>query len=247
VSDAEQNAEQNTEALLAAVERPYHERVSMERDGLGQLAEVHSVEPETPEAPQEEQAFEQVEPFLTAEQRLQNLEGVLGPAVLEAERQRQLTQYQALVGQAHSMSPEEFLGIAGDAASIYAEQRLGLAPADQTAESARRAEEIAIQALGEETWNQVRQGAIDLVASDGPGWVEGDPRVPQNLGAGLIRAARASVDADYVRQAQEAAAEAKRQAQTMSGAGVRPAPQNDAEAYVESLYEFARNEPRYGN
>jgi len=41
-------------------------------------------------------------------------------------------------------------------------------------------------------------------------------------------------------------AESKRAAQTMSGAGVRPAPQNDAEAYVAKLYEFARNEARYG-
>ena len=47
--------------------------------------------------------------------------------------------------------------------------------------------------------------------------------------------------------AAEAARLAKQQAQTMSGASSRPATQTEAEEYIASLYEIAKNSGGYGS
>ena len=152
---------------------------------------------------------------------------MLAPRVIEEERDRQLTQHQELVELAHSVPPEQLASLVSEATRHAVEERLGVAPREATmAEVLAEGERLAEAHVP--NWNEVRDSVMDeLVAR--PSWlsdVNNNP-TPATLGQAFVSVASVLAAADTARAQ---AAESKRAAQTMSGAGARPASQNDDEA-----------------
>jgi hypothetical protein len=215
-------------------ETDYFGAVQAAGDGQPSWAASQNAEPvdstEPAEAAGVPPASDQWEPLpsQSLEQRVEAMESWLGPRVIDTERAEELGRYQQLVDQAHGMSAAELAGLAAQATEAAVTDRLGLVQQPAGIEQFLAAgEEIAAAHVPE--WNEVRDQVFAEMQAR-PQWLmdaHANP-TPAVLGQTFVSVAATMRAAEGARSQM---AEAKRQAQTMSGGSSRPATQTADEEY----------------
>lgn len=166
------------------------------------------------------------------EQRVSAVEAWLGPRVADTERAEQLARHQAMVDQAHGMSPAELAANVAQATEQAISSRLGIVEQPASVEQFLQAgEEIAAAHVPE--WNDVRERVFAEMQAR-PQWLheaQGNP-TPAVLGRTFVSIA-STLRAVETARLQDA--EMKRQATTMSGGSSRPATQTPDEEYWQAV------------
>jgi hypothetical protein len=240
------------ERIAAAADKPWHERVTLSRDALGQLSDVQETPPQASETPPHSEPAEPQE-ILSVGDRLRAIEEFLGPAAVAAGREQQLAQWQALVEQVNEAPPEVLAEGAAMALESRVMEKLGgppaqVPPTQQLEQNVAVAENLAAQALGSrEAWDELAPLVAEYMSSNPDVF---DPQVqtsdPMTLAQTFVGVANLIRTAE---SAQSAQSEAKRQAATMGAGSLNPNRQLDPdsdEAYFQRILAAAR-ETKYGS
>ena len=143
---------------------PWHERVELHKSVRNELLGVVEKEPEIRISDAAEEWAPEAEPqvpSLSLEQRLENIEGFLGPRIAHAKESERFDRHARLVEQAHAMDPRDLAALVDASTRQAVAERLGVVEQPPTmAQVLESGEEIAAAHLGDR-WPEVRDQVFE--------------------------------------------------------------------------------------